>query len=60
MEAWLASIDSRVIDAWLAFAKVEPAAFGFASNEKSADNRNIQWFTADKAENFFAQRFGGG
>ena len=59
MEAWLASIDSDVIDAWLAFAKVEPAAFGFASDEQPKDNRNIQWFSADKAEDFFAQRFGG-
>lgn len=27
METWLASIDPRVIDAWLAYSEIEPQAF---------------------------------
>ena len=58
MEAWLASIDSNVIDAWLAFAKVEPQAFGGGATETQGEaGRNVQWYTADKAADFFAQRF---
>ena len=59
MEAWLASIDPGVIDAWLAYAAVEPEAFGFVGEDKDTSGRNIQWYTADKAADFFAQRFGG-
>jgi hypothetical protein len=60
VEAWLASIEPRVIDAWLAFAKIDPqgfqAAFGGGGGKGQAPSKT-EWVTADKAVDFLAKRY---
>ena len=63
MEAWLASIEPRVIDAWLAFAQVDPHGFQVAFGSGGSGGGNGQatskteWVTADKAADFLAKRY---
>jgi cytolysin (calcineurin-like family phosphatase) len=60
VEAWLATLEPRVIDAWLAFASVEPEAFGSASKiaPKGGAGRT-KWASGADAVNMLAARFGG-
>jgi len=54
VEAWLATIEPRVIDAWLAFCKLEPEAFG--AGQKQAATANKEWLEPQEAEAYFAKR----
>ena len=61
MEAWLASIEPRVVDAWLAFATVDPQGFYAGTGSGGGNGRaasKTEWVTADKAADFLAKRFG--
>lgn len=59
METWLASIEPRVIDAWLAFAVVEPEAFADGRQRGGGKaGGGTKWVTADKAVEMLAGRFG--
>jgi hypothetical protein len=60
VEGWLATLEPRVIDAWLTFASVEPEAFGTASKSapKGGDSRT-KWASGADAVNMLAARFGG-
>ena len=53
MEAWLASIEPRVIDAWLAYCKVEPEAFGGGGGQRPAERK--EWMAPDQAQGYFAR-----
>ena len=59
MEAWLATLEPRVIDAWLTFASVEPEAFGTASkNAPQGGGGKMKWASGADAVTMLAGRFG--
>lgn len=58
MEAWLATLEPRVIDAWLALAAVDPEAFGYASKQAAKADGKTKWASGGDAVNMLAQRFG--
>jgi cytolysin (calcineurin-like family phosphatase) len=60
VEGWLATLEPRVIDAWLTFASVEPEAFGAASKSApKAGGGKTKWASGADAVNMLAARFGG-
>ena len=58
MEAWLATLEPRVIDAWLTYAKVEPEAFGYQGKREAKGDGKTKWASGGDAVNMLAQRFG--
>ena len=61
VEAWLASLEPRVIDAWLTFASIEPEAFGYAAKkgEAGGGKGKTKWASGADAVTLLAGRFGG-
>lgn len=59
VEAWLASIEPRVIDAWLAFESIEPEAFAERRADGEERRGGGELLDARESARKMAKRFGG-
>lgn len=60
VEAWLQTLEPRVMDAWLAFAEVDPDAFEASPGRKPAgESPRGELLDASEAARRMAKRLGG-